>query len=222
MHDPRINRRKKHKLPDIIILSILAVLCEAESWDSIEMYGKMHTGMLRQIPDLPHGIPSHDTLNRVFSLLNPRPFERLFTEWANRLKGSGVLENVIAVDEETLRGSKDSFHQTSPIHMLHAWSVAGNICPGQLKTENKSNEITAIPELPDLLEIKNSIITIDAMGTQTAIAPKITDNDADYILAVMDNQKSLREEAETVCKNNTPVSGTTEAEKGHGRIETRR
>jgi hypothetical protein len=114
MHDPRINRRKKHKLTDIIILSILAVLCGAESWDSIEMYGKMHSGMLRQIPDLPHGIPSHDTLNRVFSLLNPRPFERLFMEWANWLKGSGVLENVIAVDGKTLRGSKDSFHQTSP------------------------------------------------------------------------------------------------------------
>jgi hypothetical protein len=104
----------------------------------------MHTDMLRQRSDLPHDISSHDTFNRVFSLLNPRPFERLFMEWANRLKESDALENVIAVDGKTVRGSKDSFHQTSPIYMVHAWSVAGNICPGQLKTENKSNEITVI------------------------------------------------------------------------------
>jgi predicted transposase YbfD/YdcC len=119
--------------------------------------------MLRQILDLPHGIPSHDTFNRVFSLLNPRRFERLFMEWAKTLKGSGVPENVIAVDGKTVRGSKDSFHQTSPIHLVHAWNVANNICLGQLKTGDKSNEITAIPELLDLLEMKNSIITIDAM-----------------------------------------------------------
>jgi predicted transposase YbfD/YdcC len=186
------------------------------------MYGKMHLDMLRQILDLRHGIPSHDTINRVFSLLNPRQFERLFMEWANTLKESDVLEKVIAVDGKTVRGSKDSFHQTSPIHLVHAWSVSGNICPGQLKTENKSNEITAIPELPDLLEMKNSIITIDAMGTQRAIAEKIIENEANYILSVKENQKTLREEVEAVCKNGTPVSDTTEVDKGHGRIETRR
>jgi predicted transposase YbfD/YdcC len=222
MHDPRVNRRRKHKLLDIIILSILAVLCGAESWDSIEMYGKMHIDMLRQILELPNGIPSHDTINRVFSLLNPRQFERLFMEWANTLKNSEILEKVIAVDGKTVRGSKDSFHQTSPIHLVHAWSIANNICLGQLKTADKSNEITAIPELLELLEMENSIITIDAMGTQTAIAEKIIDNGADYILAVKDNQQSLREEVEAVCKNGMPVSDTSETEKGHGRIETRR
>lgn len=222
MHDPRVDRRKKHKLLDVIILSILAVLCGAESWDSIEMYGKMNIGWLRQILELPNGIPSHDTINRIFSMLNPRQFERLFMEWTNTLKDKEIVENVIAVDGKTVRGSKDGFHQTDPIHLVHAWSVANNICLGQLKTAAKSNEITAIPALLDLLEMKGSVITIDAMGTQVAIAEKIIANEANYILAVKDNQKSLREEVELVCKSCTPVSDTSEVDKGHGRIETRR
>jgi hypothetical protein len=119
--------------------------------------------MLRQILDLPCGVPSHDTLKRIFSLLNPRQFERLFMEWANTLKGSAVPDQVIAVEGKTVRGSKDSFHQTSPIHLVDAWSVSSGICPGQLKTGDRSNEITAIPELLDLLEMKNAVITIDAM-----------------------------------------------------------
>jgi predicted transposase YbfD/YdcC len=143
-------------------------------------------------------------------------------EWANTLKENDLLEKVVAVDGKTVRGSKDSFHQTSPIHLVHAWSVANNICLGQLKTEDRSNEITAIPKLLDLLEMKNSIITIDAMGTQTAIAEKIIANDAHYILSVRNNQKTLREEVEATCKNGTPISDTTEVDKGHGRIETRR
>ncbi|GHT04687.1 hypothetical protein AGMMS49525_11310 [Bacteroidia bacterium] len=164
---------------DIVILSILAVLCGAESYDSIELFGKTNLAFLRQILELKNGIPSHDTINRVLSLLHPRAFERLFMEWANTLKGSQVMEHVIAIDGKTVRGSKDSFHHTSAVHLVHAWSVENNICLGQRKTEMKSNEITAIPELLDLLEIKGSIITIDAMGTQTAIAAKIIDLEAD-------------------------------------------
>jgi predicted transposase YbfD/YdcC len=181
LRDPRINRKKQHQLIDIIVLSILAVLCGAESWDSIELYGKENLAFLKQILELKNGIPSHDTINRVFAALNPRAFERLFMEWANNLKDSGILKTVIAIDGKTVRGSKDSFHGTSPIHCVHAWSVENNICLGQRKTEAKSNEITAIPELLDLLDVAGSIITIDAMGTQTAIAEKITDKGADYI-----------------------------------------
>lgn len=222
LHDPRINRKKKHLLLDIIILSILAVLCGAESYDSIELFGKTNYAFLKQLLKLPNGIPSHDTINRVFSILNSKQFERLFIRWSGNLKDSGVLEQVIAIDGKTVRGSKDSFHNTSPIHLVHAWSVENNMCLGQFKTETKSNEITAIPEILDLLDIKGSIITIDAMGTQKAIAEKIIEKEADYILAVRDNQKTLREEVETACNRYRPKVDISETEKGHGRIETRR
>jgi predicted transposase YbfD/YdcC len=222
LHDPRLNRKKKHLLLDIIILSILAVLCGAESYDSIELFGKTNYAFLKQILKLPNGIPSHDTINRVFSILNSNQFERLFIQWSSNLKKGGALEQVIAIDGKTVCGSKDTFHNTSPIHLVHAWSVENNICLGQLKTKTKSNEITAIPQILDLLEIKGSIITIDAMGTQKAIAEKIIDKEADYILAVKDNQKTLREEVQAACKGYSPVVDISEAEKGHGRIETRR
>jgi predicted transposase YbfD/YdcC len=222
LHDPRIKRKKKHLLLDIVILSILAVLCGAESYDSIELFGKTNYAFLKQILRLPHGIPSHDTINRVFSILNPSQFERLFIQWTNNLRDNEVLEQVIAIDGKTVRGSKDSFHKTSPIDLVHAWSVENNLCLGQLKTETKSNEITAIPEILDLLDIKGSIITIDAMGTQKAIAEKIIEKDANYILSVKDNRKTLREEVETASKRYRPIADVSETEKGHGRIETRR
>ncbi|OAV66269.1 Transposase [Bacteroidales bacterium Barb4] len=123
LHDPRMDRKKQHTSLDIIILSILAVLCGAKSYDSIELFGKTNLAFLKQIPELKNGIPSHDTINRVFSILNPRTFERLFMEWANTLKDSQVSEHVIAIDGKTVRGSKDSFHHTSPIHLVHARSV---------------------------------------------------------------------------------------------------
>ena len=222
LHDPRLNRKKKHLLLDIIILSILAVLCGAESYNSIELFGKTNYAFLKQILKLPNGIPSHDTINRVFSILHSKQFERLFIQWSSSLKDNGFLEKVIAIDGKTVRGSKDTFHHTSPIHLVHAWSVENELCLGQLKTSDKSNEITAIPELLKLLEIKGSIITIDAMGTQRAIVKEIVEKQADYILAVKDNQKTLREEVEAACCRNKPVSDYSDTEKGHGRIETRR
>lgn len=222
LEDPRIERGKKHLLLDIIILSILAVLSGAASYDSIELYGKTNFEFLKQFLELKNGIPSHDTINRVFAVLDMRKFEQLFIQWANLLKEEGILEQVIAIDGKTMRGSKDTFHGTLPIHCVHAWSVENNICLAQLKTEEKSNEITTIPVLLDLLDIRGKIITIDAMGTQTAIAKKIIENGGDYILSVKDNQKTLREEVETTCKEHRPVQDSTTVEKGHGRIETRR
>jgi hypothetical protein len=133
-------------------------------------------------------------VNRVFGVINSRHFERLFIHWSNNLKDGGILERVVAIDDKTVRGSKDTFHDKSPIHLVHAWSVENGFCLGQRKTASKSNEITAIPEILDLLAIKDTIVTIDAMGTQTAIAEKIIEKEADYILAVKDNQKGLREE----------------------------
>ena len=221
LSDPRINRQKKHLLVDIVILSILAVLCGAESWDAIELYGKENIKFLKRILRLPGGIPSHDTINRVMGMINSRRFEQLFARWADGLKESGKLELVIALDGKTVRGSKDTFHARSPLHLVHAWSVENEICLGQYKVDGKSNEITAIPELLDLVEVGSAIVTIDAMGTQRAIAEKITEKGGDYILAVKDNQGSLKEEILAVCSRHRPAVVHTDLDKGHGRIETR-
>jgi predicted transposase YbfD/YdcC len=219
--DPRINRKKLHILLDIIILSILAVLSGAESYDSIELFGKENFAFLKQILELKNGIPSHDTINRVFQVINPRLFESCFISWAKGLKEDGIWERVIAIDGKTSRGSKDSFHHRSPLHSLHAWSVENGICLGQMECGEKTNEITTIPKMLDLLDIKGSIITIDAMGTQTAIAKKIIEKEGDYILAVKGNQGTLEEEVHSTCKRNPPVFDSIVVEKGHGRIETR-
>ena len=222
LRDPRIERAKKHNLLDIIILSILAVLSGAESYDSIELYGKMNIDFLRQFLGLKNGIPSHDTINRVFQVLNPRQFERHFISWVQGLKDEQIMERVISIDGKTVRGSNDSFHNRSPLHSVHAWSVENGICLGQLSCGEKTNEITVIPQLLDLLDIKGSIITIDAMGTQRAIAEKIVEKGGDYILAVKGNQGGLEEEVHALCEQSRPVSDSCQVEKGHGRIETRR
>lgn len=220
--DPRIERCKRHNLLDIIILSILAVLNGAESYDEIALYGKENSSFLRQFLSLKNGIPSHDTINRVFQSLNPDKFELCFIAWVEGLKETGAIERVIAIDGKTVRGSKDSFHHKSPLHCVNAWSVENGLCLGQLQCAQKTNEITTIPILLDLLQIKGSIITIDAMGTQTEIAKKIVDNNADYILAVKGNQKELSEDVKMTCSAKRAVSDSSTIEKGHGRIETRR
>jgi len=220
--DPRINRQKKHNLLDIIILSILAVLSGAESYDSIALFGKENLAFLKQFLELKNGIPSHDTINRVFQAVNPQIFERCFVSWAQGLKDDKILEKVIAIDGKTSRGTKDSFHHKSPLHSVHAWSVENGICLCQVACGEKSNEISAIPKVLDLLDIKGCIVTIDAMGTQTAIAEKIIEKEGDYILAVKGNQGKLEEEVHIICEQKRSLFDTCEIEKGHGRIETRR
>jgi predicted transposase YbfD/YdcC len=220
--DPRIDRQKKHILLDIIILSILAVLSGAESYDSIALFGKENIAFLKQFLELKKGIPSHDTINRVFQAINPHLFEKYFISWAQGLKDDKILEKVIAIDGKTSRGTKDSFHHKSPLHSVHAWSVENGLCLGQIACGEKSNEITAIPKILDMLDIKGAIITIDAMGTQTSIAEKIIKNGGDYILAVKGNQGKLEDEVHIICKERRPLFDTCEVEKGHGRVETRR
>ena len=221
MPDPRLNRNKKHNLTDILVLSILAVLCGAESWNAIQLFGTTKIEFLKQILSLPNGIPSHDTINRVFSLLKPDKFESIFMSWVDTLRDKTLLNDVIAIDGKTVRGSKDSFHEKSPIHIVSAWSNGNQLVLGQCKVDNKSNEIKAIPELLEMLDIKGSIITIDAMGTQRNIAATIIDNQSDYILALKDNQTYLKQDVESLCKRMKPDSESETVEKGHGRIETR-
>lgn len=220
--DHRINRNKKHLLTDIIILSILGVLCGAESWDSIEAFGKTKLDFLKRFLKLPNGIPSHDTINRVFSGLRPELFERMFVEWVSGLRSDSINREVISIDGKSIRGSKDSFHQQSPIHMVSAWASNNELVLGQLKVTEKSNEITAIPLLLDLLDIEGSIITIDAMGTQVEIANRIIDNKADYILSLKGNQSELLDQVKERFDRQQAQTTDLVNEKGHGRIESRR
>lgn len=220
--DPRIKRNKRHELLDIIVLTILAVVCGAESWDSIELFGKTKIDFLKQFLKLRNGIPSHDTINRVFSILDPKLFEEVFIKWVNSLRDKNIDVELIAIDGKTVRRSKDTFNEKSPVHLVNAWACKNQLVLGQYKTKDKSNEISAIPKLLDLLDIEGSIITIDAMGTQKAIAEKIVTKGADYILALKGNQKEINEEAQSLFKIQKPNSTCEETEKGHGRIETRK
>lgn len=221
LNDPRVVGRSSHKLTDILVLSVLAVICGADSYDAIELFGKAHHEELKKILGLPNGIPSHDTINRVFQSINARHFERLFAEWASGLRESGRADGVVAIDGKTMRGSKDTYNGKNPLHIVSAWSVANALCLGQFKTDGKSNEITAIPQLIAMLDIKGGIVTIDAMGTQKDIAERIVKAGADYILAVKGNQETLLEDVETLCNYERPSAEDTDVDKGHGRIEVR-
>jgi predicted transposase YbfD/YdcC len=220
--DHRVNRNKKHLLSDIIMLSVIGVLCGAESWDSIEAFGKTKLDFLKGFLKLPHGIPSHDTINRVFSSLRPKLFEKMFVAWVDGLRDDSIRKEVISIDGKSIRGSKDSFHGQSPIHMVSAWASNNELVLGQLKVADKSNEITAIPLLLELLDIQGSIVTIDAMGTQVDIAQKIIENRADYILSVKGNQQELLDQLKGRFEKQARACTDTTNEKGHGRIESRK
>jgi predicted transposase YbfD/YdcC len=191
--DPRVQGRCDHKLMDIIIIAICGVLCGADSWVGIETVGKGKEAWLRQFLDLEHGIPSHDTFGDVFAKIDSEAFQRRFMQWVESVfritKGQ-----VVAIDGKTLRGSHDRAIGKDAIHLVSAWASTNGIVLGQRKTDAKSNEITAIPELLALLNISGCIVTIDAMGCQTKIAQQIRDGKADYLLRVKDNQSDLKQD----------------------------
>jgi len=219
MTDPRSHVNKIHDLNTVLLIGVVATLCGAETWKQMEEFAIAKQKVLESFMSLPSGLPSDDTINRVFSAIDPKQFEICFVNWAASLSES-FQGQVIAIDGKTVRGAK-SGGAKSPVHIVSAWANQSNIVVGQVKVADKSNEITAIPELLDLLYIEGDIITIDAMGTQTAIAEKIIDNGADYILSVKGNQKNLLTEIkdEFLFSKNTPIFEHTDI--GHGRIETR-
>lgn len=219
LKDPRSHINKLHSLNDILVVSIVALICGAETWKQIEEFAKSKEQFLRKILELPNGLPSDDTINRLFSALDAKQFEVCFAKWVHSLSQE-VKQQVIAIDGKTVRGAKSN-GKNSPVHIVGAWASEHNLVAGQVKVDDKSNEITAIPELLDLLFIQGDIVTIDAMGTQTAIADKIIEKEADYILAVKENQPQLLEDVQDefrFCKS--PLS-TEHIDLGHGRIETR-
>ena len=226
IQDPRIDRTKLHKLIDIIIIAICAVICGAEGWEEIEEFGKEKQEWLEKILELSNGIPSHDTISRVFSKIDPQEFEDCFFEWVRSLTES--ISGVVAIDGKTLRRSHDRSTGKKALHLVSAWAAGNRLVLAQLATEQKSNEITAIPELLRMLDLAGCIVTIDAMGTQKKIAEQIVEQKGDFALALKKNQGTLYrkvQEAFELAKkddfSNVKHEETKIEEKGHGRQETR-
>lgn len=218
IEDTRNGNAIRHKLIDILMLAVLAVLCGAEGFVEIEQFGISRIAWLKKFLELPNGIPSHDTMDRVFKKIDSAHFRQCFIEWVKSI--APVITGVVAIDGKYLRGSRDG--EKKALDIVSAWSCENSLVLGQYKTSEKSNEITAIPELLDLLEITGCIVTIDAMGTQKAIAKKIVEKKADYILALKGNQSSLNDDVslffETELKD---LESMKSLDNSHGRQETR-
>jgi len=228
LEDPRADHgRKLHKLLDIMVIAICAAICGADTWEDVETFGKAKKEWFKEFLGLPNGIPSHDTFNRVFNCLDPQQFQSCFMSWINA--ASQIIGGqVIAIDGKVLRRSHDQGVGKAAIDMVSAWATANHLVLGQVKVDEKSNEITAIPELLKALEISGCIVTIDAMGCQTEIAADVIDQEADYVLALKDNQGQLFEDVKLLF--NDLESSNYKAyrydydktvNKGHGRIEIR-
>lgn len=228
MPDPRVVGRTDHHLLDILVLTVCAVVCGADDWESVEMWGEAKLEWLRQYIPLKNGIPSHDTIGRLFAAMDSTTFQACFTRWVSTICSS-LVGQVVAIDGKTMRGSHHHRLGKKAIHMVSAFASDQGITLGQLKTEEKSNEITAIPELLAMLDLKGSIVTIDSMGCQTEIAKAITEQGADYVLALKGNHGKLHEQvgeffeiAEQYQYEALDAKPDETCEKNHGRIETRR
>lgn len=227
MEDPRVVARCDHRLNDILTIALLAVICGADDWTDIEVFGRVREPWLRQFLELPGGIPSHDTFRRVFELLGRNQFAAGLLQWTQALQ-EATDSKLVAIDGKTLRRSHRKRSGLAALHLVTAWCTQNGLTLGQYATEDKSNEITAIPELLKLLSLKGCTVTIDAMGCQKEIAAEIRAGKADYVLAVKENQPHLHEdlqqhfeavleEEETLPEKQRYVT----EEKGHGREEER-
>ena len=227
MEDPRTNRGKRHQLLDIIAIALCAAICGADTWVHVAMFGRSKEEWFRTFLSLPNGLPSHDTFGDVFARLDPEQFQKCFMEWSR-----GVAEllpgAVVAIDGKTARRSYDRQAGKKALHLVSAWASANTLTLGQVATEEKSNEITAIPKLLEMLALEGCIVTIDAMGCQKEIAQGILDRGADYVLAVKQNQgtlyedlKDLFEEAEATDFEGVPFDYADAVNKNHGRLEKR-
>lgn len=217
-----MDRRKRHKLSDIFFITLCAAICGADDWASIEQFGKAKEKWFTAVLGLKHGIPSHDTFGRVFALIDTQRFSECFSRWVADLSDLSEGE-VIAIDGKCLRRSLDSASDKAAIYMVSAWATQNQWVLGQQRVDDKSNEIMAIPKLLMRLNIAGAVVTLDAMGCQTAVAQQIVDQKADYLLCLKGNQGTLHQEVKLFFEsaNTCPPVGHTRYDGGHGRIETR-
>jgi predicted transposase YbfD/YdcC len=220
LRDPRIERNREHLLEEILLIAIAAVLSGAESWNDIADYGEDKREWLKTFLTLPSGIPSHDTFNRVFAALDPEEMERGFMAWVSSIAKLTAGE-VVAIDGKTLCGAREA-GKKALVHMVSAWASTNNLVLAQRKVDEKSNEITAIPKLLDALELAGTVVTVDAMGCQREIASRIIEKEADYVLAVKDNQGLLAEQVRDSFLLLNADAVSEEIDCGHGRVEQRR
>jgi predicted transposase YbfD/YdcC len=225
--DPRVERTKRHLLGDILVIALCAMLSGAEDFVAMEAWGRAREPWLRERLALPNGIPSHDTFGRVFARLDPEAFARCFLAWVEAVRQASAGE-LVALDGKTLRRSFDRANQKAAIHMVSAWAAANRLVLGQVKVDDKSNEITAIPALLHRLDLKGCIVTIDAMGCQKEIARQIIDQGGDYVLALKENQGTLYEDVRLFFEEGREenLAGVRhgfhrEVDGGHGRVEIR-
>ena len=192
LDDPRCPGKVEHRLIDILVIAVCAVIACAESWEDVALYGRSKLDWLRQFLALPNGIPSHDTFRRVFMLIDPNAFEACFTAWVKGITTRGEQE-VVAIDGKTVRRSFDRGREQSPLHLVSAWASEQGLVLGQRRVDDKSNEITAIPELLDVLSLEHTLVTLDAMGCQKAVAQRILERQADYLLVLKANHGNAYE-----------------------------
>ena len=228
LEDTRCVLKRRHILHEMIVIAIAAILCGADGWVAIAEFGRAKRAWFNRFLTLPHGIPSHDTFGRVFGLLEPAAFEACFRAWVDSIRAL-LPGEVVAIDGKTLRRSHDRSAGLAALHLVSAWATSNRLVLGQVATDAKSNEITAIPRLLELLHIKGCIVTIDAMGCQTKIAAQIIAQGGDYLLALKGNQGTLLAEVEEAFIDadakdyaGLPSQVVETVEHGHGRRERRR
>jgi predicted transposase YbfD/YdcC len=225
LHDPRCHGRKRHLLLDILVITLCAVICGCNDWQQIATFAHARHEWLKTFLQLPNGIPSHDTFERVFERLDPQGFQACFREWMQALHEAWGLSQ-IAIDGKTLRGSGNDGRKA--LHLISAWATANCLSLGQIAVDEKSNEIPAIPKLLELLDLHGALVTIDAMGCQKAIAAKVVEGGGDYVLTVKENQEHLQADIRAALNQayESNFAGleydTYETkERGHGRQEYR-
>jgi predicted transposase YbfD/YdcC len=226
--DPRIDRGKEHALIDIIAIAILATICGAEHFTEMETFGKAKRDWLKTFLELKNGIPSHDTIARVFASIKPAAFQERFARWVQAVRTT-IGGEVIGIDGKTARRSHHRAAGIEPLHLVSAWASRNRLVLGQIKVDEKSNEITAVPDLLRLLEVKDCIVTVDALNTQKEIAREVREQGADYVMALKENHPTLHNEVtgifEAVREDpnlDEEVQVTESIETGHGRKENRR
>jgi predicted transposase YbfD/YdcC len=220
MKDHRMNRKKLHPLENIITITIVAVICNMETWEDLTFFGEMKKDFFSKFLDLKNGIPSKDTFRRFFAALDPQVFEEHFLQWARSL-AKDMDKEIVSIDGKTIRQAS-RMREDNPIHLVSAWASNNELILGQVKTAEKSNEITAIPSLLEALFLQGSTVTIDAMGCQKEIVKKIVSKEADYVLSLKENHPTLLEEV-TKSFDQKPCQAIYQTlDYGHGRIEERK